>query len=415
MFRSRLHWTRPAVLSLLLLFVPALVRAESVIVLQNDFIEHYKRKVTIDTQFTVDKAHKKPNPPSKDGDLHVAGRADEVKLPIVAEIMNARDDRAAVKTIHDAEDSGEKVAMSGAWRLWCEHGGNSEQIQGVPLKRFKSTNPDHVFEIHPVTRLGGRSLLDTLKPIKGYRTKDAHDAFTRYEAIGCRIIPGADTTTLVTNMAGYNYVEFIMEINSEPLEVEDGLLVMCKVRDLEGELLVRNRRMVMVKDSTVERRTREKPVGTRLHVLGLPRINLSLVSWRVKAAAEGQREVLTWSLPYEIIVVGFYNYVDDHEDDETPMAKNLDGRDGRFVPQTLSPKEVEKRRVVPAPPALPIELGQPKATKSASSSATKEALWHDIGESVPLVTVTECPAPLMWVDGPANLRSPLGRSRFRRR
>src|SRR5437667_89073 len=76
-------------------------RAEITIVLQNEFIEHYKGRVTIDAELTVDKAHKRPNAPSKDGDLHIAGRADEVKLPIVAEIMNARDDAAAVKSIHD--------------------------------------------------------------------------------------------------------------------------------------------------------------------------------------------------------------------------------------------------------------------------------------------------------------------------
>ncbi len=36
----------------------------------------------------------KPNPPSKDGDLHVAGRTEEVGLPIVAEIMNAKFQKA---------------------------------------------------------------------------------------------------------------------------------------------------------------------------------------------------------------------------------------------------------------------------------------------------------------------------------
>src|SRR5262249_50531823 len=272
----------------------------------------------IDTSYAVDKAHPRPNPPSKDGDLHVAGRADEVKLPIVAEIMNAKDDKAAVKIIHDAEGTGQRVALSGVWRLWCEHGGNSEQIQGEPLDPITTTNPDHVFEVHPITKLMSRSLLPTLKPIAGFTTKDAHDAFTKYEGIRCQIIPGPDTTTLVTTMAGFNYVEFIMEINSKPVEVDDGLMVFCKALDLQGELLVRNRRMVMVRDSEVEQKTRGQPVGTKIHVLGLPRINLSLVSWRVEAAAKGRTDVLTWGLPYEIIVVGFYEYVRDDQADEAP-------------------------------------------------------------------------------------------------
>jgi hypothetical protein len=65
------------------------LHAEIEIVLQNDFIEHYKDRATIDVNYVVDRAHEHPNPGAKDGDLHVAGRAEEVKLPIVAEIMNA--------------------------------------------------------------------------------------------------------------------------------------------------------------------------------------------------------------------------------------------------------------------------------------------------------------------------------------
>src|SRR6516164_9550883 len=98
--------------------------------------------------------------------------------------------------IHDAEGTGQPVALSGVWRLWCEHGGNSEQIQGAPLDPFDTTNPEHVFEVHPITKLKNRSLLSTLKPIEGFTTKEAHDAFTKYEGIRCKIIPGQDTTTL---------------------------------------------------------------------------------------------------------------------------------------------------------------------------------------------------------------------------
>jgi len=262
--------------------------------------------------------------------------------------MNARDDQAAVDKIHEIEGNGQAIPMAGAWRLWCEHGGNSEQIQGEPLEPFTSTNPDHVFELHPVTSLNGRSLLATLKPIQGFRTKDAHDAFTNYENVRCTIVPNNDSTTLVTTMAGYNYVEFIMEINSESRELDDGRMVFAKVRDLEGELLVRNRRMVLVKDSEVEQQTRGKPIGTRVHVLGLPRINLSLVSWRVRAAQEGRDEVLRWNLPYEIIVVGFYEF---SPSDEEPVAAPARAAAPRgFVPRTLSPTDLNRIWRMPAGP-----------------------------------------------------------------
>ncbi|MBI1746789.1 MAG: hypothetical protein HYR55_09400 [Acidobacteria bacterium] len=119
------------ILSLLLLLVfsfPA--HAEIQIILKNSFIEQFKNRATIEASYTVVKAHAHPNPPSKDGDMHIAGTAPEVGLPMVAEIMNAAKQSAAVERIHQVEGTGQAIRLSGVWRLWCEHGGDSRQEQG---------------------------------------------------------------------------------------------------------------------------------------------------------------------------------------------------------------------------------------------------------------------------------------------
>lgn len=72
------------------------------ITLNNDFIEQYRDRATISASFVVDKAHPRPNPPKNDGDLHAAGRAPEIGLATVAEIMNAASQKAAVDQIHKA-------------------------------------------------------------------------------------------------------------------------------------------------------------------------------------------------------------------------------------------------------------------------------------------------------------------------
>ncbi len=64
--------------------------ADNILELNKSFIEKYKNKLTISVRYTVDAAHKRPNPANKDGDMHVAGRAPEIGLPTVAEIQNAR-------------------------------------------------------------------------------------------------------------------------------------------------------------------------------------------------------------------------------------------------------------------------------------------------------------------------------------
>ena len=80
-------------------------RADDILELNRSFIEKYKNRLTISAQYFVDAAHKKPNPGSKDRDMHVAGRASEIGLATVAEIQNAKSVPAAVDAIHVRQET----------------------------------------------------------------------------------------------------------------------------------------------------------------------------------------------------------------------------------------------------------------------------------------------------------------------
>lgn len=288
------------------------------ITLTKKFIADFKDRVTITADdFIIDKAHKEPNPASKDGDIHVAGRAESIGLPIVAEVMNAKFQKPALARIHKLEGTGKQLQVTGAWRLWCEHAGTTKQIMGATLEPFDTTNPPHVFEIHPVTKIDGVDVTSSFQPIKGFTPKDAHDAFVTYENIRCLIKPQGNNVTLFTSMAGYNYVEFILELNEDPGQLKDGFEAFCKVRDLEGELLVHNRRLVFAEGTEPADRVKDLKKGKRLHVLGLPRIDLALVDWRVKHADDPkwkEENPLAWNLPYEIIVVAVFPSINGNGD-----------------------------------------------------------------------------------------------------
>lgn len=295
----------------LVLLTPALAGAQIVVTLKNKFIEDNKNRATVDATFTVDKAHKNPNSPAKDADLHVAGRAPEVQLPIVAELMNAAEDKTALGLIHSAEKTGTPINVVGAWRLWCEHGGTSDQIQGKALTKFTTTNPDHCFEIHPITKVGNHATDASLHPIDPkFKTKDAADAFNAYEAVRSEIQFNGQkrTTTINTHGIGFNYVEFVLELNEDPAfkTVDGGVMVMAGVQDLEGELLVRNRRMVFVPGTAPLKALLGKARCGRLHVLGIPRMSLSVISWRTRNRST-RPEVLRWNLPYEMIIAAVYD------------------------------------------------------------------------------------------------------------
>ena len=289
--------------------------AENVLVLKDDFIQKYKNRATIEANYIIDKAHKKPNAPSKDADIHIAGRApDDIGLATVAEIMNAAEQPGAVDAVHAAEGTGQRVKVIGVWRIWAEHGGDTQHTQGKSLAAFDTTNPDHVFEIHPVTELAGIDVKSTLHPIHGYEPKGTEQAFTVYERTRSRITPiKGNKVKIETPMAGMNYVKFEMELNEKALPVKDGRMAFAKVLDEQSELVARKRRMVFVKDTPPEIAIRDKSAGDCLVVLGIPRVNLTLVDWRVKHSKE-RPEVLNWSLPYEIVVVGVYEE-ECHESD----------------------------------------------------------------------------------------------------
>jgi len=281
------------------------------ITLRDDFINQYKNRATIDVSFVVDKAHKRPNPGAADGDLHVAGRAEEVGLPIVAEIMNAISQKEARAKVHAVEGTDEKTPLTGVWRLWSEHGGTDDQIQGQKLSPFNTTNPNHVFEIHPITNLGGLSLLGSLHRIPNYQkpARNTEAAFTKYESLPSHIeILNEGAIKITTSMAGYNYVEFRLHQLGDPfpLEDNDGTAVLAEVRNSDGELLVHKRRMIFVKNSAPEKALKNLKANEDLRVLAVPRISLELIAWMRDNYDKDPKYkgALDWGLPYEMVIVG---------------------------------------------------------------------------------------------------------------
>ena len=74
--------------------------------------------------------------------------------------------------------------------------------------------------------------------------------------------------------------------------------------------------MVFVKDTPPAEKVKTMKKGECLHVLGVPRINLQLVAWRVEHKNE-RPGILEWNLPYEMVIVGVYpGGCNDLEEDE---------------------------------------------------------------------------------------------------
>ena len=223
------------------------------LVLSASFVNQFKDKASISVSLEVDAHPTTPHPISNggnDGDIHMAGRADEVGLPLVAEIVNARKEPPALALLKTTA-AGTRVPVKGVWRIWFEHLGTQEQIQGDAVGVPDNSNPAHLFEIHPITQFGNDPLLDSFAEIPGYTAYPAHVAFPFYEKDRATISAANGSVTITSGEGKYNYAEFVIELaGAVQADGDDGLFVLANVFDTSNqEAAVTNdvRRMVCVK------------------------------------------------------------------------------------------------------------------------------------------------------------------------
>jgi hypothetical protein len=296
-----------------LLLICAQPGVAGTIQLKRAWIEKYKDRATIDVTFTVDHAHKSPNKPEKDADMHVAGRAPkEVGLPMVAEMMNAfyataGAEKDAIAAIHAREQDGQTAGISGAWRLWFEHPAAS-QTQFATVPKAGNTNPDHSFEIHPITKFDGHDVGSTFRMIENFQGYSAEEAFSSYEKLTIAINSTASGVTLEAKKTGHNYTHFRMHLLAKPKKLQDaGYAVLADVTDEkeaeDDEPIAAKVRMIFVPGTPpwekIHKDLQNIDDGTEFDALGIPRLNLNAIWTAIKASPK-----MSGKLPYEIIVVG---------------------------------------------------------------------------------------------------------------
>ncbi len=292
--------------TILILLFAGRTTAET-LVLKRAWVEMFKDRATIDASFTIDHAHKHPNAPAADGDMHVAGRASkEVGLPMVAEMMNAAGamEKAAVDLIHKNEGNQKASPITGVWRLWFEHPAAS-QVQFDTVPPATNTNPDHSFEIHPITKYAGQDLSGSLDFVPNFPAHDAHSSFTSYESMSISLQATATAITMNAKKSGFNYAVFRMKLRAAPTKLGDGgLAVLADVLDSQdAETVIASKvRMIFVPGTGPWTLIgKDAGEGLEFDALGIPRVNLNAISTFLKAAGSA---AATRKMPYEMIVVG---------------------------------------------------------------------------------------------------------------
>src|SRR5688500_12708139 len=110
--------------------------------------------------------------------------------------------KAAVSAMNAAL-GGKGIPLTGVWRLWFEHAGTQPPLPAHTVPPPTGTNPDHVFEIHPISSVNGHDCMGSFQPIPKYQAYDAERAFGAYEKIQCTIRITSSAVQIVTPNAGF--------------------------------------------------------------------------------------------------------------------------------------------------------------------------------------------------------------------
>jgi hypothetical protein len=288
----------PAALAVLaLLAIASATASAGEIVLRNTWIQKYMNKVNISSPCMVDTTHKAPNAAADDGDLHMACRCDEVDLPMVAEIVNAADFPSVVTAAKQAKRSRTQVQVTGAWRIWIEHPSAKAQRQGTHVPVLKKTNPDHMFEIHPLTLFDGDSLQAGFKVIAGYTTKPVATTFKHYESRVFTVERKGAFTSIASPKSVYNYAKFKFKVAGTPNQLSDGWAAQVKV---EGVVTDSTRRVVAPNRTGPATLLSKAVAGGRYEAIGIPRIDLRRIE---QAAKSHPNQEINVPGAYEMILV----------------------------------------------------------------------------------------------------------------
>ncbi len=302
--------------------------------LNKRWVQKHMNQVTTSVSMDVMDVKDSPNDPFDDGDIHMGGKSPDAGLPLVAEIMNAGLAPQAQALKFAQTHSGKTIHVTGVWRLWFEHPPNDKtgQVQNIngtikmtkPANVKRWTNPDHLFEVHPITEFtddnGSRlQLSKSVQFVEGIKEFDPKTVFPYYEKKTVRISEtgGSDgSLTLDSSKSQYNYVMFLVRLHGDASQTtsKDGYLLYGEIHDRQGKAIKLEcdeedscvRRLVVAKDTqpyqVLKLATAKHVDGKCFEVLGIPRINLERVSYILLNPDEFKNRPVY--LPYEMILVG---------------------------------------------------------------------------------------------------------------
>ncbi len=296
-------------LAILLLFSSPLQAAE--LWLRESLVKERSQEILTSIEAVPVHIGEKAHPISQDCDLHVPIRSEDIKVPMLGEIKNACSMPEGAKSTYWTEElrplENKAVKAEGVFRVWLEHPPEDEgerQCECDELPEYDSSNPDHMVELHPLTRLDNQSFLDHVKAIKkganqyeGSQGKRLASTLERKKITIQKETEDRKAYIVIRGpKTGYNHWTLDTTVKMKPQKVKDGHRF--KVDVLSGSRVVKvNLTAFTIEGTEADNSISQLKAGDTVTLFGLMRLDLRTI---LQLAKGTETEI---KMPYEMAVL----------------------------------------------------------------------------------------------------------------
>ncbi len=140
--------------------------------LRESLVKKHAKDILVTIRAIPDHIGKRARPIKTGCDLDVPLRSEDITVPTIGRIQNACSYPGGVTPDYWSKKlmtlEGQSMEVEGVLRIWLEHTpkGGKKQCECDELPRYANSNPDHMVELHPLTRLGSASFLPMTREIR---------------------------------------------------------------------------------------------------------------------------------------------------------------------------------------------------------------------------------------------------------
>jgi hypothetical protein len=278
--------------------------------LRESLVKKHAKDILVTIQAIPDHIGKRAHPIKAGCDLDVPLRSEDITVPTLGKIQNACSYPGGVTPSYWSKKlktfEGQRMEAEGVLRIWLEQPpkGGKRQCECDVLPLYANSNPDHMVELHPLTRLGNSSFLAMTREIQKGDTPYVSNlggklpSILGRKKIAIRRVHREGETYIVIKgpRTGYSHWTILAVVMSIAEKRRGGHAFDVAVIHRDG-FMKRNLSALTIEGTAADEGVETLQVNDEVVLFGILRLDLALIERKARQAWR------TIAMPYELIVL----------------------------------------------------------------------------------------------------------------